>query len=32
LWEFRPLVEENGAIGWKLLQSMVKKLRVAERD
>jgi len=31
LWDFRPLVEENGAIGWKLLQSMVKKLREAEQ-
>jgi len=26
-WEFRPLVEQNGAIGWKLLQSMAKMLR-----
>ncbi len=32
LWDFRPLVESNGAIGWKLLQSMVKRLRDAERD
>ena len=31
LWEFRPLVQENGAIGWKLLQSLAKKLRVAEQ-
>ena len=30
LWEFRPLVVENGAIGWKLLQSLSKKLRSAE--
>jgi CRP/FNR family cyclic AMP-dependent transcriptional regulator len=30
-WEFRPLVQENPAIGWKLLQSVVKKLRVAEQ-
>jgi CRP/FNR family transcriptional regulator, cyclic AMP receptor protein len=30
LWDFRPLVQENGAIGWKLLQSLVKKLRAAE--
>jgi CRP-like cAMP-binding protein len=29
-WEFRPLVVENGAIGWKLLQSLSKKLRAAE--
>ncbi len=27
LWEFRPLVLENGAIGWKLLQSLAKLLR-----
>jgi CRP-like cAMP-binding protein len=30
-WDFRPLVQENGAIGWKLLQSMAKKLRAAEQ-
>ena len=30
LWEFRPLVIENGAIGWKLLASLAKKLRTAE--
>ena len=30
LWEFRPLVVENGEIGWKLLQSLVGKLRSAE--
>src|SRR4051812_13537253 len=29
-WEFQPLVVENGAIGWKLLQSLARKLRVAE--
>jgi CRP/FNR family cyclic AMP-dependent transcriptional regulator len=29
-WEFRPLVVENGAIGWKLLHSLAKKLRTAE--
>ena len=29
-WEFRPLVVENGEIGWKLLQSLTKKLRSAE--
>jgi CRP/FNR family transcriptional regulator, cyclic AMP receptor protein len=32
LWEFRPLVVENGAIGWKLLQSLSRKLRSAELD
>jgi len=30
LWEFRPLVIENGNIGWKLLHSLAKKLRSAE--
>ena len=32
LWEFRPLVQENGAIGWKLLQALVKRLRAAEQQ
>ena len=30
LWEFKPLVEENGAIGWKLLQTLARELRDAE--
>jgi CRP-like cAMP-binding protein len=30
LWEFRPLVEQNGVIGWKLLQTLAKELRDAE--
>jgi CRP/FNR family cyclic AMP-dependent transcriptional regulator len=30
LWEFRPLVIANGEIGWKLVQSVAKKLRTAE--
>ncbi|HEX6662078.1 MAG TPA: cyclic nucleotide-binding domain-containing protein [Gaiellaceae bacterium] len=30
LWEFRPLVVENGEVGWKLLQSVALKLRNAE--
>jgi pyruvate,water dikinase len=29
-WEFRPLVEGNGAIGWKLLQALAKRLRAVE--
>ena len=29
-WEFRPLIERNGAIGWKLLQALAKRLRAAE--
>ena len=30
-WEFRPLVEANGAIGWKLLEALAKMLRAAQR-
>lgn len=26
-WDFRPLVESNGVIGWKLLQRMAEILR-----
>jgi CRP/FNR family transcriptional regulator, cyclic AMP receptor protein len=29
-WEFRPLVESNASIAWKLLQTMAKRLREAE--
>jgi hypothetical protein len=29
-WEFRPLVEGNGTIGWKLLQALAKRLRAAD--
>ncbi len=28
-WDFRPLVEANGVIGWKLLQRMAKMFRAA---
>ncbi len=31
-WEFRPLVEGNGTIGWKLLQALAKRLRAANPD
>ena len=31
-WDFGPLVQGNAAIGWKLLQSLAKKLRAAEQD
>jgi hypothetical protein len=31
-WDFRPLVRNNGEIGWKLLQAMAKMLRAAQRD
>ena len=30
-WDFRPLVQDNGTIGWKLLQSLAKKLRDARQ-
>jgi CRP/FNR family transcriptional regulator, cyclic AMP receptor protein len=30
LWEFKPLVEENGVIGWKLLQTLARELRQVE--
>lgn len=30
VWDFRPLVEANGSLAWKLLQAMVTKLRAAE--
>ena len=29
-WEFRPLIERNGTIGWKLLQALAKRLRAAD--
>jgi pyruvate,water dikinase len=29
-WEFRPLVERNGTIAWKLLLALAKRLRAAE--
>jgi len=29
-WEFRPLVERNGTIAWKLLQALAKRLREAQ--
>jgi CRP/FNR family transcriptional regulator, cyclic AMP receptor protein len=29
-WEFRPLVEGNASIAWKLLETMAKRLRVAQ--
>ena len=31
LWEFRPLVVQNGRIGWKLAQTLARNLR-AERS
>jgi Pyruvate phosphate dikinase, AMP/ATP-binding domain/Cyclic nucleotide-binding domain len=31
LWEFKPLVERNGVIGWKLLQTIAREFRAAEQ-
>ena len=31
-WDFRPLVEKNGVIGWKLLQRMAKLLRETRQE
>lgn len=30
-WEFRPLVESNSAIAWKLLQALAKRLRQSDQ-
>jgi CRP-like cAMP-binding protein len=30
-WEFRPLVEQNASLAWKMLQTMAKRLRDAEK-
>lgn len=30
-WDFRPLVENNGAIGWNLLQALAKRIRAADQ-
>jgi hypothetical protein len=29
-WDFRPLIENNGAIGWNLLQALAKRLRAEQ--
>ena len=31
-WDFRPLVQNNAAIGWKLVQALVRRLREAESN
>lgn len=31
-WDFRPVVQANGVIGWKLLQRMAKMLRESRED
>ena len=30
-WEFRPLVENNASLAWKMLQTMAKRLRESEK-
>ena len=30
-WDFRPLVESNASIAWKLLLSMAQRLKEAEQ-
>jgi pyruvate,water dikinase len=30
-WEFRPLVERNGTLAWKLLQALARRVRAAEQ-
>jgi hypothetical protein len=32
LWDFRPLVQQNAMIGWKLLQSLARNLREAQGE
>jgi CRP/FNR family cyclic AMP-dependent transcriptional regulator len=31
-WEFRPLVESNASMAWKLLETMAKRLRAAQQS
>jgi hypothetical protein len=30
MWDFRPLVENNAQLSWKMLQAMAKQLYAAE--
>jgi CRP/FNR family cyclic AMP-dependent transcriptional regulator len=30
-WEFRPMVESNARLAWKMLETMAKRLRDAEQ-
>jgi CRP/FNR family cyclic AMP-dependent transcriptional regulator len=30
-WEFKPLVEQNADLAWKMLQTLAKRLRDAEQ-
>ena len=31
LWDFRPLVESNASIAWKMLQALAQRLKEAEQ-
>ena len=31
-WDFRPLVQGNGVVGWKLLESLAQMLRSAQHE
>ena len=31
-WDFRPLVESNGSIAWKLMRALAKKIQVVEQQ
>ena len=31
-WDFRPFVEQNPKVAWKMLEVLVQKLRLAEAD
>ena len=31
-WEFRPLVEQNAKLAWKMMQTMAARLREAQAD
>ena len=30
-WDFRPLVESNGTIAWKLMRAIARKIQAAEQ-
>ncbi len=32
LWDFRSVVQQNGAISWELLQSLAKRVRAAQAE
>lgn len=31
-WDFRPLVESNGSIAWKLMRALARKIQAVERQ